>query len=212
MQASPLTSSARTDLASQPHAQKQWIAESMTWSLSKTSKRATWPSKHDSGSSATKYFVRGTRRVSATGTAQTTETERKAKREQWGFLSGAAMALGASLPFAAERPVNAVEGRVAGARVPSTAPAAGHWDGSGPAVLRMRLEDFAALGSTGSRIACFSKALTLAGILTFAVVARALAGALALTSIGATTMDCLGMGSCGERAGGEDRGGRSEER
>jgi len=67
--------------------------------------------------------MRGTRRVSAKGTAQTTETERKAKREHWGFLPGAASALGASLPFAAERPVNAVEGRVAGARVPSTAPA-----------------------------------------------------------------------------------------
>jgi hypothetical protein len=50
----------------------------------------------------------------------------------------------------------------------------------------MRLEDFAALGSTGSRIACFSKALTLAGILTFAGVARAIAAALALASIGAT--------------------------
>jgi len=73
--------------------------------------------------------VRGTQRVGAKGTTQTIETERKAKREHWGFLSGAASALGASLPFAAERPVNAVEGRVAGARLPSTAPAAGHRDG-----------------------------------------------------------------------------------
>src|SRR5258708_34056501 len=84
MQASPLTSSARTDIASQPHAQKQLTAESMTWSLSKTSKRATRPSKHDSGSIATKYFVRGTRRVGAKGTTQTIETERKAKREHGG--------------------------------------------------------------------------------------------------------------------------------
>jgi drug/metabolite transporter (DMT)-like permease len=35
--------------------------------------------------------------------AQTTETARRAKRERWGFLSGAAMALGASLSFAAAR-------------------------------------------------------------------------------------------------------------
>ena len=35
--------------------------------------------------------------------AQTTATARKAKRERWGFLSGATMALGASLSFAAAR-------------------------------------------------------------------------------------------------------------
>jgi hypothetical protein len=61
-------------------------------------------SKHDSGSIATKYFARGTGRASAKGMAQTTETARKAKRERWGLLSGAAIALGASLSFAQRGP------------------------------------------------------------------------------------------------------------
>ena len=73
------------------------------------------------------------------------------------------------------------------------------------------LNDLSALGGAACDVGGFGKALALAGILALASGRTHLAGALPLAGIDTTAFDAGGMGRRGERAGGEDRGGRRED-